>query len=89
MVEAELMQTLHAMAYVTQMVGVAGTLIAAFIGVRTYINTNKRTEEAKHKEQETRDHDLQTKQAQMFMNIYNQVTTKEFSNILKICSKHQ
>jgi hypothetical protein len=71
---------LQAIAYVAQIIGVVGTLTAAFIGVRSYINSNKRAEEAKQKELETRDRELQTRQAQMFMNIYQQTTTKDFTS---------
>jgi hypothetical protein len=69
---------LQQISLIVQIVGVSGTAIAAVIGVSSYINSNKRAEEAKKKEQETRDRDLQTRQAQMFMNIYNQVTMKDF-----------
>ena len=79
---------LQALAYVAQIVGVAGTLTAAFIAVRSYINSNKRSEEAKKKEQETRDRELETRQAQMFMNIYNQTSTKEWNqSFLKVVSQ--
>lgn len=69
---------LQALAYVAQIVGVAGTLTAAFIGVRSYIGSNKRAEEAKRKEQETRDRELETRQAQLFMQIYNRWSEKDF-----------
>jgi hypothetical protein len=77
---------LQAAAYVAQIIGVIGTLTAAFIAVRSYVNANKRAEEAKRKEQETREmelktqrQNLETRQAQMFMNIYSQTTTKDFT----------
>jgi hypothetical protein len=57
--------------YVIAATGVIGTLTAAFIAVRTYVNTNKRAEEARKRE-------LETRQAQMFMNIYQQIITREF-----------
>jgi len=57
--------TLQSMAYIAQVVGVAGTLIAAFIAVRSYTNVNKRTEESKKKEQETRDRELETRRLQL------------------------
>ena len=44
---------------------------AAVIGVRGYLQSNKRAEEARKRE-------LETRQAQMFMNIYQQIITKEF-----------
>jgi hypothetical protein len=62
-----------------QTVSVMSVATAAVIGVRSYINSNKRAEEAKKKEQETRDRELETRQAQMFMNIYQQTTTKDFT----------
>ena len=71
--------TLQATAYIAQIVGVVGTLTAAFIGVRSYISSNKRAEEAKRKEQETRDRELQTREAQLFSSIYQQYTTKEMA----------
>ena len=76
------------MAYIAQIVGVVGTLTAAFVGVRSYINNNRRTEENKHKELETRNRELQTRQAQMFMNIYNQVTTRDFTSAWNIFVSH-
>ena len=58
-------------AYITQIVGVIGTLTAAFIAVRSYINANKRAEEARERE-------LETRQTQLFMSIFQTTTTKEF-----------
>ncbi|MCJ7573669.1 DUF4760 domain-containing protein [Candidatus Bathyarchaeota archaeon] len=69
---------LQALAYVAQIVGVAGTLTAAFIAVRSYISSNKRSEEAKRKEQETRERELETRQAQLFMQIYLRWSEKDF-----------
>ena len=66
------------MALIVQTCGVVGTLIAATIAVRSYVNSNKRSEEAKKKEQLTRDHELQTRQAQLLMNIYSQFNSKDF-----------
>jgi hypothetical protein len=40
---------------ILQTISVMSAATAAVIGVRSYINANKRAEEAKHKEQETRD----------------------------------
>jgi hypothetical protein len=70
--------TLQSAAYIAQIVGVVGTLTAAFIAVRGYLNANKRAEEAKKKEQETRNRELETRQAQLFMGVYNQFASKEF-----------
>ena len=64
---------------ILQTISVMSAATAAVIGVRGYLQSNKRAEEAKKKEQETRDRELQTRQAQMFMNIYNQTTTKDFT----------
>jgi hypothetical protein len=49
-------------ALIVQTCGVVGTLAAATIAVRSYVNSNKRS-------QETRDRDLETRQAQLFMQI--------------------
>jgi len=89
MVEQELLWTLQSVSAIATTIGVVGTLTAAFIAVRSYINANKQTEEAKKIEQNTRDRELQTRQAQMFMNIYNLLTTKELSSALSIYSKYQ
>ena len=77
--------TLQATAYVAQIVGVVGTLTAAFIAVRSYINANKRAEDAKKKEQETRElelkaqqQNLETRQAQLYMQVYNIMASREF-----------
>lgn len=59
---------LQALAYVAQIVGVIGTLTAAFIAVRSYINANKRAEDARSRE-------LDTRQAQLFNSIYQQYTS--------------
>ena len=56
-----------------QIVGVSATAIAAVVGVSSYINSNKRS-------QETRNRELETRQAQMFMNIYQQTTSKDFTS---------
>jgi len=66
--------------YIIAATGVIGALLTAVIGVKSYINSNKRAEEAKKKEQETRDRELETRQAQMFMNIYQQTLTKDFTS---------
>jgi hypothetical protein len=63
--------TLQVTAYVAQIVGVIGTLTAAFIAVRSYVNANKRAEEARARE-------LETRQAQLFMQIYNRFSDKDF-----------
>ncbi len=74
---------------VLQTIGVLSAATAAVIGVRSYINSNKRAEEAKKKEQETRERELSTRQAQMFMNIYNQLITKEFTKALHTFYSHK
>ena len=68
----ELVQ-LQAVAYVAQILGVIGTLTAAFIAVRSYINANKRAEEARARE-------LETRQLQLFMNIYQTHISKTFQH---------
>ena len=61
------------MALIVQTLGVAGTLIAATIAVNSYINSNKRT-------QETRERELETRQAQLFMQIYGKWNEEGFSS---------
>jgi hypothetical protein len=61
---------LQSAAYIAQVVGVVGTLTAAFIGVRSYVNSNKRAEEARRRE-------LETRQAQLFMGVYQTWATKD------------
>jgi hypothetical protein len=57
--------------YVVAAAGVIGALLTAVVGVKSYINSNKRAEEARRRE-------LETRQAQMFMGIFQTTTTKEF-----------
>jgi hypothetical protein len=54
-----------------QIVGVSAAAIATVIGVRSYIVSNKRAEEARKRE-------LETRQAQLLMQIYEQVNNREF-----------
>jgi hypothetical protein len=62
---------LQAIAYIAQIVGVVGTLTAAFIAVRSYLNANKRAEEARKRE-------LETRQAQLFMQIQDKITSQAY-----------
>jgi hypothetical protein len=50
-----------------QIVGVSAAAIATVVGVRSYILSNKRA-------QETKDRELETRQAQLFMQIYDRWT---------------
>jgi hypothetical protein len=59
------------MALIVQTCGVVGTLLAATIAVRSYVNSNKRAEEARARE-------LETRQTQLFMDIYKTWVSKEF-----------
>jgi len=77
MVEQELLSTLQVIVYVMQIVGVVGTLTAAFIAVRTYMNTNKRAEEAKRKEQETRDRELETRRIGILQSLMSTTNDKD------------
>ncbi len=61
---------LQALAFISQIVGVVGTLTAAFIAVRSYINANKRAEESRKR-------DLETRQAQLYMQLLSQFNTPE------------
>ena len=63
--------TLQSAAYIAQIVGVVGTLTAAFIGVRSYISSNKRAEEARARE-------LETRQAQVFLQFYSRTGNEKF-----------
>ena len=64
------------MTLIVQTCGVVGTLLAATIAVRSYLNSNKRT-------QETRDRELETRQAQLFMSIYQATYTKDFEEAVE------
>jgi hypothetical protein len=82
MVDLAEIQTVY---YMIAAVGSLGTLLTAMVGVRSYINSNKRAEEAKKKEQVTQElalkaqqQNLETRQAQLFMGVYNQFASKEF-----------
>jgi hypothetical protein len=61
-----------------QIVGVSAAAIATVVGVRSYMISNKRAEEAKSKEQETSDRELETRQAQLLMQIWDKVNNKDF-----------
>ena len=54
-----------------QIVGVSSAAIATVVGVRSYIVLNKRA-------QETRDRELETRQAQLFMPLYAYYSQTEF-----------
>ncbi|MCX6654018.1 MAG: hypothetical protein NTY03_02730, partial [Candidatus Bathyarchaeota archaeon] len=54
-----------------QIVGVSAAAIATVVGVRSYIVSNRRAEEARKRE-------LETRQAQLFMSIYTKSTEYEF-----------
>jgi hypothetical protein len=62
---------LQSLAYIAQVVGVVGTLTAAFVGVRSYINSNKRAEESRNRE-------LETRQAQLFLQLYHTYHEKDW-----------
>jgi hypothetical protein len=55
-----------------QTIGMLSAATAAVIGVRSYINSNKRSEEARKRE-------LETRQAQLFMSIYQTLYSSEFT----------
>ena len=70
---------------ILQTISVMSAATAAVIGVRSYINSNKRAEEAKRKEQETRNLELkaqqqnvETRQAQLFLQLYSNYYSKDF-----------
>jgi hypothetical protein len=79
---------------ILQTISVMSAATAAVIGVRSYINSNKRAEEAKRKEQETREmelkaqqQNLETRQAQLFMGVYQTSYTYEQMNAQNIVFK--
>ena len=71
-------EEIQAAYYIVASLGVVGTLLTAIIGVRSYINSNKRAEETKKKEQETRDRELETRQSQLFMQFYLNILTSDY-----------
>jgi hypothetical protein len=74
------MVDLQTISLIVQMVGVSATATAAVVGVSSYINSNKRAEEAKQKEQDTRNRELETRQAQIFINVNDKIQSKEFQS---------
>jgi len=59
--------------YIVAATGVIGALLTAVVGVKSYINSNKRT-------QETRDRELETRQAQLFMSsMFDRLSSPEAS----------
>jgi hypothetical protein len=79
---------LQSVAYIAQVVGVVGTLTAAFIAVRSYINANRRTEESKKKEQETRDRELETRRLQLLTSyserLFNYEESQQFVELMNM-----
>jgi hypothetical protein len=65
------MVDLQTVSLLVQIVGVSATAIAAVVGVRSYINSNKRDEEARKRE-------LETRQAQLFMKIQDKITSQAY-----------
>jgi hypothetical protein len=62
---------------ILQTISVMSAATAAVIGVRSYINSNKRAGEAKQKEQETRDRELETRKLQFVTSITSQLLSEE------------
>jgi hypothetical protein len=63
---------IQTISYLVNIIGVSSLAVAVVIGVRSYLNSNKRAEEAKQIEQETRNRELQTKQAQLLLPLWLQ-----------------
>lgn len=61
---------------ILQTFSVMSAATAAVIGVRSYINSNKRAEEAKKKEQETRDRELEARKLSFVTSITNQLLSE-------------
>ncbi|MGD0805822.1 MAG: hypothetical protein ABSA11_17305 [Candidatus Bathyarchaeia archaeon] len=76
------------MTLIVQTCGVVGTLLAATIGVRSYVNSNKRAEDVKKKEQETRDRELETRKLQFMIsfvqNYYNVEGSRRLVDLLNM-----
>jgi hypothetical protein len=77
--------------YMVAATGVIGALLTAVVGVKSYINANKRSEKAKKKERETRDLELEahrqilgTRKAQITMGFYDQFASGLWDNILQM-----
>lgn len=64
-------------ALIVQTCGVVGTLLAATIAVRSYVNSNKRAEKARKRE-------LETRQAQLFMALYQSWYGKDWNEAEQI-----
>ena len=64
------------MALVVQTFGIVGTLTAATIAVRSYLISNKRAEEARKRE-------LETRQVQLFMRLYQSLRTRSFQRCIR------
>jgi hypothetical protein len=84
MVELAEIQTIY---YVIAAIGSVGTLLTAIIGVRSYLNANKRAEDTKKKEQATQElalkaqqQNLETRQTQVFMNIFERFNNPDLMN---------
>ena len=78
------MVDLQTISLIVQMVGVSATATAAVVGVSSYINSNKRAEESKKKEQltqelalKTQQQNLETRQAQLLIGIYQALVSPE------------
>ena len=67
------MVDLQTISLLVQIVGVSATATAAVVGVNSYINSNKRA-------QETRDRELETRQAQLYAQIYEGFKSKEMQD---------
>ena len=68
MVDLAEIQTVY---YLVAATGVIGALITAVIGVKSYLNSNKRAEESRKRE-------LDTRQTQLFMDIWKVFSSKEY-----------
>lgn len=63
-----------------QIGGVSATAIAAVVGVITYINSNKRAQESRLRE-------IETRQAQLFVQLFSHYNTREFvEDYMKVIS---
>ncbi len=78
------MVDLQTISLIVQIVGLSATATAAVVGVSSYINSNKRAEEAKKKESltqelalKTQQQNLETRQAQLLIGIYQALVSPE------------
>jgi hypothetical protein len=66
---------LQTISLIVQIVGVSATAVAAVVGVSSYINSNKHAQESRQRE-------IETRQAQLFMPIYAKFSDYSFMKLM-------